>query len=242
MDISFWTRYNPKVAVDYTTKKYFGKYLYKLVVYAPAGRLIDSKGSIADGLEHRRVLNSNITSSWWSERRNRDLANADVLFLEKLRDIRHNKSNNFKLRVEEPRVQIYANSIEELENLVIDHFQLFPRTYIETIAGPETEEQASILNSGAIIRKKNNGYNYKVILRDGRYGSELKRSVWQYLDNLGEGQAHIPIGSLDMLHSPSNYMWNVYFFVNDPGITSFLSLMHPGLVSNIHELVVVSDK
>lgn len=237
MDTSFWIRCNPKITVEHTTKKYYGKYLYKIIVYCPAGRLIDNKGPMADELEHRIDMFKHIAQSgWWGQRQNRDLANANVELLDVLRTIRRNP-NGIKLRVEEPRIQIYANSEDELVDLVTNKLQSFV-TNIEEISGPATDEAAEILNSGAIIRKTHNGYTHKVILRDGRYGPEIKEAILQYLDNLNIEMVNMSKSCRSMLSKSSSYIWNCYFYTNDPSIAMFLNLIQPGLVSNIHELVV----
>lgn len=237
MDTSFWIRCNPKITVEHTVKKFYGNFLYKIVVYCPAGRLIDGKGAMTALLEHRKNVYKHINQSgWWGHRQNRDLDHADLALLDTLRGIRKN-SSNIKLRVEEPRVQIYAATEDELVNLVLDHLQPFVKC-IESVAGPSNEEAAEVLNSGAIIRKTDNGYRHKIILRDGRYTTEIKESILQYLNQLQLEQVGITTSCREMLTKPNSYLWNCYLYTNDPSITTFLNLISPGIVSNIHELVV----
>jgi len=233
----FWTQCNPKIARDTTTKKYFGRYLYKIVLYCPGGRIVDGKRSVADELEHRRMVNQHITQSWWHERQNRDLAQADVDLLTQIRILRLLKTPGTMMRIEEPRVQIYAETEDILINLVTDHLQPFV-TKIESVAGPADAVAEQILNSGAIIRKKDNGYRYKVIIRDGKYSADLKANVYSYLQNIGSDLVKIPASGVTMLNRTTSYVWNLYFYTNDPSVVTFLNLMHPGLVSNIHELVI----
>ena len=237
MDTSFWVRCNTKVTVEHTVKKFYGKYLYKIVVYCPAGRLIDSKESLDIALEHRKSIYKHINQSgWWGHRHNRDLDLADIPLLETLRTIRRNRSG-IKLRVEEPRIQLYAETEDELVNLVLDHLQPFLQN-IESVTGPANESATEVLNSGAIIRKTNNGYTHKVILRDGRYEADVKETILQYLDGLQIEIAGIPKSCRSMFTKSSSYVWNCYFYTNDPSVTTFLNLIQPGLVSNCHELVV----
>lgn len=237
MDTSFWIQCNPKITVDHTVKKFYGKYLYKIVVYCPAGRLIDAKGTMPEALEHRKNIYKHINhSGWWGHRHNKDLDHADIELLETLRNIRRSQ-NNIKLRVEEPRIQIYAETEDDLMALVTNHLQSFVRN-IESVAGPANEAAVEVLNSGAIIRKTDNGYTHKVILRDGRYGAEIKETVLQYLDSLQIEIAGVPKSCRTMFSKSSSYVWNCYFYTNDPSVTTFLNLIQPGIVSNIHELVV----
>ena len=245
MDTSFWIQYNPKIEVTHTTKKYFGKYLYKLVVYCPAGRLIDSKPtvSMADALAHRREVTKSINhGGWWGNRYSRDIDNANVEFLSQLQIIRHDRSLGIKLRVEEPRIQIYADSMDKLENLVNTYFDSKWNIFVESVAGPKDSEAEAVLNSGAIIRKNDVGYQYKIIIRDGRYTAETKTSLLNYLTNLEPGDIKLPSSGREMLTKSNGFIWNMYLYTNDPSIADFLNIISPGIVSNCHKLVIRSDK
>jgi hypothetical protein len=243
MDISFWIQCNPNITVEHTTKKYFGKFLYKLVVYCPAGRLIDSKGNMPDALAHRRMISKNVNhGGWWGYRFNKDLDNANVEFLNQLREIRLDRGLGIKLRVEEPMVQIYAKSAGDLQNLVTTHFSNDQRQYVKAVAGPKDAAAEAVLNSGAIIRRENNGYRYKIILKDGRYTPAIKQSLLQYLENQGPEQVQLSRTAREMLNKTTSFVWNLYFYSNDVNVITFLNLISPGIVSNYHELVVLDNK
>ena len=219
MDISFWIQCNPKISIEHTTKKYFGQYLYKIVMYAPASRLIHSKGSITEDLQYRRSFNHG--GSWRYKRMMDNSNNADIKFLEKMRDVKHDKSLNVKLRAEEPRIQVYADSEQELQTVINRHL-LEHQHYIESISGPKDAASAAILNDGAILKKNDLGYKYKIILKDGRYDSKTKNQLVEYLSNLGPDLIRIPKGTYDMLSKNSTYMWNCYFYSNDRDINLFV--------------------
>jgi hypothetical protein len=243
MDISFWIQCNPKITVDHTVKKFYGKFLYKLVVYCPAGRLIDAKGPMDAALEHRRVMAKNVNyGGWWGNRNHRDLENADVEFLTMLREVRHDRGLGIKLRIEEPMIQVYADSDAALQTFVNTHFAANQKQYVRSISGPADQAAESVLNAGAIIRKENNGYRYKIILKDGRYTPEIKQNLLNYLENQGPEQVQIPRSARDMLFKSTGFIWNLYFYSNDVNMITFLNLISPGIVSNYHELVVLSNK
>lgn len=243
MDTSFWIRYNPKIQIDHTTKKFFGKYLYRLVIYAPAGRIINSKGPLEDELKNRHQMTKNFNQGgWWGYRYNRDLNNANLDFLEKIREIKHNRSLKIKIRVEEPRIQIYAESDKELKDLVQTYFDQTQINLVESISGPEDSTAEATLNSGAIIRKTDNGYKYKVIIRDGRYPIQVKDQLLNYLLSLGKEEIHLSKTSIEMLQKSSGFIWNLYFYTNDINVVTFLNLISPGVISNTHELVVMPHK
>ena len=247
MNIVFWTQLSPNIKVDHTLKKYYGKYLCKLVVYAPAGRLIESKDPIANGILTRQTLlrNVNYGGSWWAQhtdQQTRYLDDADAEFLEFLRTTRGDKLLNVKMRIEEPLIQIYTETEDDLQQLVLENFsKKWARKYIESVSIPASDTAKTHLNSGAIIRKKDNGYRYKVMVKDGRYTAEIKESIRQYLNNVGIETVYLPKGFDDQLLKGS-FIWSAYFYVNDLGILSFLELINPGMITNFHELVVVPHK
>jgi hypothetical protein len=243
MDISYWIQCNPKLTVEHTTKKYFGRFLYKLVVYCPAGRLIDSKGPMDEALAHRKQVTKSVNhAGWWGNRYSKDLDNADTEFLDLLREVRQDQTLGLKLRVEEPMIQIYADSDQRLKDFVDSRFSPNHKQHVRSIAGPKDAAAAAVLNSGAIIRKEYNGYRYKIILRDGRYTTDIKHNLLQYLENQGPEQILLPRSARDMLDRNTSFVWNLYFYSNDPSILTFINLISPGMVSNYHELVVLPDK
>ena len=176
MDTSFWIQCNPKITIDHTAKKFFGQYLYKIVVYAPAGRLIHTKGILADELHHRKTISRNINVGYWGYRNSKEIENANLDFLETLRTAKQNRLPGIKFRVEEPRVQIYADNENDLINLAQNEFKGF-LNFIESVTGPIDADAELALNSGAILKKRDFGYNYKVIVRDGRYDNATKNSA-----------------------------------------------------------------
>lgn len=245
MDISFWTQSNPNIKFEQTCKKYYAKYLYKLVLYAPAARIIHNKSSIESAFANRKEVVKNINyGGWWGGRNSaKELDNADLAFLQQLKNIANDQSLDIRIRVEEPRVQVYAKTEDTLIQLINSNFGSDWLKYIEAVAGPEDDTAELLLNQNAILRKKDNGFRYKVMLRDGRYGAELKHQILNYLDNLGTDIVKVTPSVRGMLNQPNNqYLWNAYFFTNDPNIVSFVGLMSPGMIGNIHELVVPPDK
>jgi hypothetical protein len=238
MDISYWTQLNPNVGFEHTRKQYFKKYLYKLDVYAPGGRQIDHRmSSVREALDQRRSHSRsyNYGGSWRDQYDRHFLDSADPEFLELLRTLkRHNKS--IKFRVEEPSVSIYAETIDDLKNIV-GNFKTQHTKYIEKITYPANQQQVDLLTAGAILVSTPQKYSHKVILRDGRYSMETKAQILRYLEGLDD-LVKVSKGSYDMLTKPYASMWGVFFYTNDPKVTTFLNLLSPGLVSNIHELIV----
>jgi hypothetical protein len=212
-----------------------------MVVYCPVGRAIDDKNSVERAVEHRRIISKNV-GGWWGQRLSLGLENANIKMLNYMRVIRQQKLPGIKMRIEEPRIQFYAETEEQLLNIVQTYIDSGDHQHIESIAGPKDTESEVILNSGGIIRKRDIGYTHKVILKDGKYPQEVRTGLLNYLNNLGKETAKIPDGLLKMLGNQSGFIWSAYFYVNDPSIVTFVNLMYPTLVSNIHELVVAPTK
>jgi hypothetical protein len=158
-----------------------------------------------------------------------------------LRDLKRNHKD-IKVRVEEPHIQIYASSESVLQDIVTNKFAGFPARYIESISGPANDQTRDILNTGAIIRKTDLGYKYKILMRDGLYDKQTKEALLNYITNIGVENATMPKGCIKMLTKDTRYIWNLYLYVNDLSVITFLNLIHPSLVLNYHELIVVADK
>jgi hypothetical protein len=241
MDTLFWTQFNSEVTIKPVTKKYFSLYLYKLSVYAPAGRVIEKNWqNIDEALARRKEIadrNIHWGGSWF--RAGSSTNGADPVFLSLLGRLRH-ETENVRFRIEEPYVSIYAQSEQELKDLVTNNFNSDQLKYIRDVFGPTSADAELALNSGAIIRKQESGYKYKVIIRDGKYSQEVKEALYNYLMNSGE--TSLSKGCQEQLIKSFSYIWNVFFYTNDPDIVHFINLIAPNSIANIHELIILADK
>ena len=235
MDISYWNNYNPGIKFHDTTKQYFGKYLWRLVIQAEAGRLlVDLKNSLEDALEHRKSVNKsyNYGGSWWNNR-NGNLDKVDLNLLRSVHDIKIKLSNDMRIRIEEPHIQFYAEDEATLKSIAD---MLDSKLCIESVSSPKDAATEKLLREGVILRKGDVGYDYKVVLRDGRYAPDTKQRLLNYLDNLGD-EVKLSKTCREMLTKTYPSMWGVYFYTNDPKLVTFISLMDTGLVSNIHRVM-----
>jgi hypothetical protein len=239
MDLLFWTQYNPNIVIEAATKQYFDQYFYKLVLYAPGGRVIREDGIIENIIEKRKHF---VNAARWQWRSTYDIENAVPKDLEILRNLaRQAKDLNIKIRVEEPFVQIYAESEADLKDLVKYNLRSINKKDIRIINGPSSAEAAQAIGEGKIVRRSSNGFSYKVTIRDGSYSTEVKQGLLNYLTNLGD-LVHFTKGQRKMLLNNGKYIWNMYFYTNDLSINGFVQVIHPNLVGKIHELVVVPHK
>lgn len=240
MDLLFWPTVNPDIKIESSTKKYFNTHLYRLVVFCPAGRLIDSKGSIREALTTRTTIEENRKIMFgWMQWTSKYLDSADSNQLERMRTLKKDKVPGLRIRVEEPRIQIYATSETELRNMIAKYFDPSDYKHIESISGPADSTAESLLNSGAIIKKSTFGYRYKIILRDGRYSPHIKKNILNYLTGIGDENVHFPAAVKSRFENSGDYMWGMYFYSNNLSFNSFLELICPGVILNSHELVTI---
>jgi len=237
MDLSYWNNLSLDIVTEPTSKQFYGKFVWRLVLHAAGGRLIDTSKDlpIKQALEFR-ILKYSMSRGWRYRNEHNDLNNASVELLESLRDIKSRYSDKIRVRIEEPNVQIYAEDEQTLKDIV----SLLPCTdCIEKVSGPQDSKQEQMLKSGVIFRTKPTDYKYKVIFRDGRYDPAAKLQILNYINSVGPGMAKITPGAVEMLNNNYSYIWGVYFYTNDPSIVTFISLIEPSIISKIHELVTV---
>jgi hypothetical protein len=127
----------------------------------------------------------------------------------------------------------------ELEDLICNNLFSFSKDIVLSLTYPKDKISEDVLNSGAIIKKEPNGYKYKVILRDGMYGREIKQQLFNYFTSLGDEQVKITAGMRRNLNSVNGYIWNIFYYTNDADINHFVSLIAPGIIANCHEMVIL---
>lgn len=240
MDSSFWTQLNPNIRFEPTRKQFFGKFCYKLVLELPGGRCInDTKNSISDAIAFR-IANArahNYGGSWRNNEIN-ELQYADIGMLEEIKSIRNGYGKRIKVRVEEPWIQIYASSEDTLKDIALR----FPRNnnHLITVVTPESAEHEEYLRNDCVILAKDNGYTYRVTMRDGNCGIDAKIGLLNYLTALGD-QVKLGASVVRQLQEKYGYMWGCYFYTNDPSIITALNIIHPGITGKIHELKFVEQ-
>lgn len=243
MATSSWTDVNPNIVQVDTKKKFFSGYLYKLVVRAPGGRLINSKsGANLDELLANRIqtLKSRYTAHWW--RQNEIKVLESECFTRQLKyyhEIKQTYKGRVKARVEEPTISLYCDD----ESTLIAIASAAPLKHrITEIHKPASTTAADALNRGEIVVKKDPEFLYKVTLKESwTVSADLKQAISDYLYNL-EDDVKVPKGLARQLSSRSrNWFPGGYFYCNDPAITTFLTLISPGCVSGIFKLTKLDE-
>lgn len=240
MDILYWINLNSKVKIHNTKKMYFGRYVYRLEIFCPGGRFIyENQSSIRELIEQKQIFDQAIYQNrgWnsYSVRHRKFIDQAAESQLETVKELL--LSPSVKIRVEEPKVQVYAECEQDLKDF-IERFSIQDRARIVSITVPKDSKSEILLKENKIIRgSRRNSYRYKVSMRDGRVDPGTKINLLNYLDSL-EDLVFVPQGPRTMMSTPFSSFWGVYFYTNDLSINTFIELIKPGVISNINEIVV----
>lgn len=208
----------------------------------PCARIATQTDDIASALEYKKnnQYYPNYGGSWGHGGNLRtQVNNARVGQLEIVRSIKYDYKDTIRIRVEEPWVQFYAETEDELR-VIASRFDDDCKSRLLSISVPEDDAHAELLKAGDIITKTDNGFKYKVFVRDGLYSHESKMQIMNYLDGLGSDM-QISKGARKHLEGPLSYVWGVYFYINDASAMTFLSLIHPRAIRKIHRLVPVNE-
>lgn len=243
MDILYWINLNHKIKIYNTKKMYFSQYVYRLEIFCPGGRFIyENQRSIRDLIKQNQTVGLPLYQirnyknfNWYSDQSKKSIHDAVESQLETVKKLL--LSPSIKIRVEEPKVQVYAEGEQNLKDF-IERFSPQDRARIVSITVPKDSKSEALLKENKIIRgSRRNLYRYKVSLRDCRVDPNTKINLLNYLDSL-EDSVLVPQGPRKMMSAPFSSFWGVYFYTNDLSINTFIELIKPGVISNINEIVV----
>lgn len=238
MDSFEWKKLNSDVRLEDTKKRFYQKYFCSAKYFCPGGRIIqhpanDTAERIVDAIEFRKQYHKmyNYGGSWRAMREKTDLMEVPQLL--EFAKLINGYKDTVKFRVEEPHITLYTETESELYNIVSTVPAWNHR--LISVHRPANAETLDILKSNAIILKSDIGFKYKFVCKDGSCAN--KQSVYAYLDNLGD-QVRVSKTVWTMLERPGSYVWNVWFYANDPTIANMLNIIEPNFITNIHEVVV----
>ena len=240
MDSLSWKNLVPNIEGLPTQKIFYKQYLYKLELVAHGGQSINSKYSSAKSLEVRersyRAINY---GGSWAVRMSYSLAKANVEWLEYLKAFKASVNFDCKIRIEEPRIQIYASNEQDL----LDFVNQLPGQYIEYVAAitrPANDLEQEILLTGKKLLKSTPEYNFKISFRDGKYELDTKTHILNYLDSLGD-LVRVPTHARQELTKKYTNTWDVYIYTKDSSIITFLQIIEPRLIRTIIEMAGTED-
>lgn len=239
MDMLSWTSLNPTVKEVDTKKKFFGVYLYKIMINVPGCRLItesrtDGLSTIQERLDYRISLYKgsihNKYRSWHYARELENNARADQI--EYFIDIKNKYPTEIKIRVEEPTLTIYGKDLNLLYHIASG---IYPER-LEYVYKPRNQESEDALNNGEVITTKAAEYSHKIVLRDHVFNDiKMKYNIGDYLYNLGD-EIQMTKSLKRNLTSNWSYFLGGYFYCKDDRTVTFINLICPNLVSGIYKL------
>jgi hypothetical protein len=235
MDTSFWKSINSDIRFKETKKQFWGRYLWRMELNVNCAHIAcdNDPEHAVELLKYQMINRSNYGGSWrnpyWHGYTGK-YENVDFDLLRSIKTVKLSFSSTVKTRIEDSSVQFYTETEDDLKLItkLLTNYEC-----VQIITGPRKGTE-QLLSSDVIIAPKT-PFKYKVLLRDGNYGSQLKAQVL----NLLESQEDIKItaGLRHNLKRPYPGMWGAFFYANDLGITTMLSLMSPGIIGKIHEVV-----
>lgn len=239
MDILFWKNLSNKIEVAYTSKQFYKQYLYRLEINAPGCKSIRSE-DIKDSISRRKLYLRayHPAGSWLDTKLKEHLDAADIGFLHALKDLFY-EYPDIKIRTEEPKVSIYADSETMLQSVARS---LSPdyRHHIISAAGPENSTKETVLKGNAILVKRKPDFQYRVWFKEKQYDSICRNQIFSYLNELGD-LVKLTAHTRDSLTKSHNWMWGCYFYTNDVGVADMVRLIHPDIIREVCELVYMEE-
>ena len=237
MDTSFWKNLSNDIKIEYTSKQFYKQYLYRLEINAPGCKSIrcnDIGESIDIRKSHARAYNHG--GSWWDRKMKEILKSADVGFLYALKDLFY-EYPDVKIRTEEPKVSIYADSETMLQSVARS---LSPdyRHNIITATGPEDDVKKALLQNNVVLVKRKPKFEYRVFFKEKQYDQIARVQIYNYLISLGS-LVHMTDHTEQSLTKPHNWIWGCYFHTDDPNVADMVRLIQPDIVKEVSKLVCI---
>jgi hypothetical protein len=229
MALSDWTKLNRTVSIQYTKRKYYNKFLYKLSYRVPGVRVISW---VKDHSEIDTKLKQwNSRTPWGSYLY--DKAEADQIKI--FYDLYNEKSQDLKFRIEGQTFNIYSNSEEFLHDLAKTRLKLFTKKII-SISLIKSDDIKQLLEQGFTVVKRDPDYTYQIKLKEGFQKINEREGLATYLKNLG---SDVKLSTLmfDRLKANTKYFSGGYVYLNDPRLIDMLKLVAPNLIGTVNQMV-----
>jgi len=226
-----------------TPKMFFGKYLCRAHFNVSAARLIYGVSDLNLKDFKAFVVNRNRTDPEKDgtvyRRRESDLVPADPKKLYAIYQACKHFKDRIKVRVEGGNLHIYAITEEILASFFSYALDTLG-TNLVTIHRPASLAAELRLLENVIFVKEVK-YDYKVLIREGKYDVNTKIQVANYLNTFGLDTIYVPPNLVTRLTSNHPYVYG-YFYTNDPDVVTFIQLIYPTLLGKIYKLEETPDK
>jgi len=245
MDTLSWTSLTPAIKIVGTKKKFYGLYLYKIVLRVPGARLIAKSIATGSDVPMADVLAEQITTcqyassynySWTYSRRLHELRAADSDQLDRYRALQQKAQPSvIKFRIEEPNLTIYSNDESALYSIA----QADP-TSLKEVHRPVNAQAQAILERGEVI-VNHSMFSHKVVLRGSDHlDINTRETLYNYLVNLGDTVA-LTRSCVTNLSQRKLWFTTCYFYTKDESVLTFVKLIAPNAISGIYKLSELSQ-
>jgi hypothetical protein len=250
MELFNWKKLNNKLCYVNIKKKFFNKYFYSAKYFCPGARIIlqpqnDSIEAILNAVAARRIteltFQSRLFSPWYQSSDSNYLRDKEKIIPQQLFDIlilKTKRKLDIKIRIEEPYVTLYAEHEEDLFKIA-SHDLVYCSDRLESVSRPESDSVKNLLDNNNVLIKKDIGYKYKFICKEGIYQNKL--ALYSYLDQLDDA-VKVSKTNWTQLESTRRYIRNLWIYTNDINLAPMLNLIEVNVVRNIHELVIAPTK
>ena len=233
-----WTKLNPTVKSEDTTKKFFKRYLYRARLYIPGGRLIHGhhEKSMEELIAWRRQIATryiNYGGSWMARKNSRtnDIRLEDLVYWRTQVKV----VQDFHFRIEEPWLCVYSNNENELYNLIKNS----PSTdRLLNISTPKNINSIAALDAGEVLVKSDNGYNYRIYLREGKMTAQIAASLLSLLESQGDS-VKMTKSCEQNLRKRNVWFTKTYFYSKDLQVLTMINLIDPDIVSEFFKLTKI---
>lgn len=234
-----FTRGGSNVKIKDTPKIFYNKYCWKVEFTLPGGRFLEysksrypTRKSFIEYIADRRKEEQSRLARW-GDNSYSSIANANGEDLWEFRQMHLLNKNCVRLRTEGSTTSVFTTS-EEVALKFANKFSPM-LTEIMRPASPEAEEK---LKNNVIFNGRKN-YKHRVNIKAGRYNTDVKLQILNYLQNY-EGDIYVSPGIAHNLANDS--IIRGYFHCNDTGSLLFLKMISPDFVGKIFTIDSPDDK
>jgi len=244
MDTSPWYNLNPKIKITRTNRKFYQRYLHKIVYRIPGISVLrfcndqNSSDSLKTHIARQLHLPSDIFLVTVGDSDFRKKVEQRYDSLVNFIEIYTSNNLDLRFRLEGHNITIFAASLEQIYDLAIGPL-LAHRSNLIEVCTVQSQREQQILEQDCILVTMPTQHPYRVILRGGIYQNHQERqALANYLKNLGD-QVKITKNILANINSSSKYINAGYFHVRDPDVVGLISLIMPTIVRSVRQLVVL---
>lgn len=230
-----WTNLNKSIVIEYTRKKYYNKFLYKLSYRVPGIRLI-SWNTRSPDIEQRIEAWNNRHDGInrpYSFLYGNDRANGSQI--RSFYEVFQTKNENLKFRIEGNTFNLYSTDDDILYKIATNTLKEWKKSLI-SVSVVESDSARELLEKGLTIVKTKPDYAYRVKLREGFQKLNEKVGLATYLRNLGK-DVRLSELMFDRLQANTKYFSGGYVYLNDPRLIDMLKLVAPNIIGPVDQMV-----